>query len=721
MSYNLPNPSLIGILLIISTHSGPQLIYKQPPGLTKEPDEDEGEYDQEDIAETESDEYGNYFEYDEDSNMYGTNLYKQWDANHLNYYMGTKKDLISFLDEIETKRKQASMKAVAKKRSQLSKIASNPSTISTTGNSGNDSIFGIEPAYLCEMLAPPKKMCNSRFEIMIDDKIFLGLPVHKYDNGSWRLKGSSKRINRNKEENTHQHEVDNSKSKLNLNMFHLVFIMNPPVIEYNYRIDEMFHYVISRLSLVLRYEQSKNDFISNQVKMILNLKEQFKEKEELESQLLNKSSLCKMIHDCYLSISQSKIANLSVNNKLRSFQIPIKTEFHSLPESSVPFIPGSHLSSTVGLLGTTGLINVGETTRYGEAMNDENEGISEAADDIVYFALLLLDDAESIIRDIKTESSGTLAKFIRMINPTESLLKLSTRSNSLDTLQVKSFAFHLIYWRRARVIQPLSTRSVYFVSPMAPITTNLYTDIREFKKSFPTLPSLPQFLKLLSPQSKKPSQFATVIPSKDHRDIYFEALSWLIRFGYVTQLQTFIWLKISRKIKIKVEEDLENESSSRKRSNITKKLLMGGTDNSSKDPAAESSTDNRIMDQNDDKEENATKQLSNINAEDQEIENIKERLKSTSLGPLVSLEDDDDTILLDPGRATTLERRWINKIIFDECKLSSELTNAFYKLLKYMDGKSPLELLLLKENISRTEIRKLLIAIEDHIISVRHW
>ena len=81
----------------------------------------------------------------------------------------------------------------------------------------------------------------------------------------------------------------------------------------------------------------------------------------------------------------------------------------------------------------------------------------------------------------------------------------------------------------------------------------------------------------------------------------------------------------------------------------------------------------------------------------------------------------DDTIILDPGRATTLERRWINKIIYEECKLSPELTAVFYKLLKYMNGKNSLELLLLKENISRSELRKLLLSIEEHIISVRHW
>ena len=95
----------------------------------------------------------------------------------------------------------------------------------------------------------------------------------------------------------------------------------------------MFHYVISRLSPVLRYEQQKHDYVSQQVKNILALRELLLEGNE--SLLTEKSSLSRVIRDCFEGISTSTIANLSINGKLRSFQIPIKTEFHSLPDPSV--------------------------------------------------------------------------------------------------------------------------------------------------------------------------------------------------------------------------------------------------------------------------------------------------------------------------------------------------------------------------------------------------
>lgn len=722
MSFNLPNPCLLGLLLVISTHNGPQLVYKYPPTLSDNPidnDLDDDEYKVDDFSDEENE------------------VLNEWDSKHYNFYSGTKKDLLLFLDDQEKFRK-SKMGHKSKKSVEsisfddmLKKTVSGVSDQTNNSKSSiqvdSSSVFGVEEDYLVEMLCPPREMCNSRFEINIDDFIYMGLPVHCNDNGSWKKK--NKLVSN---DDTKLDESLDSPKITSMNMFHLVFIMNPPVIESNYRIDEMYHYVASRLSLVLRHEQQKHDYIWQQVKLISKLKQDFKNQSNfnnLDSFLGEKSSLCKLIIDCYNFISNSEIANLSINNKLRSFQIPVKTEFHSLPQLTVPFLPGSHLSSTVSLVGKTGLINVGETTRFGmdNAMsmmmgnlanqnNDiggmdklDEDDTNSTADDIIYLALLLLDDPETIIKDIKAESDSVLANFIRMIKPTESLIRLhsklqnETNSLMLDIAQLKSFAFHLIYWRRARVIHPLNTRSIYIVSPMAPITINMYNDILTFSKTFPSMPSLAQFLKLLSSPSKKPRQFMAIIPSKDHKDLYLQALSWLLRHGYVTQLHTFIWLKVSRKVKMKVEEDMENENNHKK--SKPRISNIHGTDNTSKNT----------------KNGNVNKRISsNPSSYERDIDDIANGIKGIN-GPEVILEEDEDTIILDPGRATTLERKWIHKIVTEECNLASELVVIFYDILKYMNGKTSLELLLLRENISREDFRRLFSQIEDHIISVRHW
>lgn len=735
MSFNLPNPCLLGIVLVISTHNGPQLVFKYPNNLTTKTEE-----------ELEDDEYKVYnSESDEESSD------EEWDTRHYNFYSGTKKDLLLFLDDQEKHRQHIqaakstnshrakksedsisfdALSHLKKTASGVSDSQSSTSKVSIT-KPQSTTIFGIEQDYLTEMLCPPKDMCNSRFEINIDDCVFLGLPVHCFDNGTWKKRNkTNSNADGSKLDGSNLDDSLDSPQVTSMNMFHLVFIMNPPVIESNYRTDEMYHYVVSRLSLVLRHEQLKHDYVWSQVRLISSLKEEFKNQNtyhDLTRFLVDKSSLCKLIADGFTSISNSQIANLSVNNKLRSFQIPVKTEFYSIPESTVPYLPGSHLSTTVRLVGKTGLINVGETSRYGmtntmsmiiggniiendeegDDMNDEDA--DSTADDIIYLALLLLDDPESIIRDIKAEPESILASFIRMIKPTETLyklglkLKLENNHGSLDLSQIKSFAFHLIYWRRARVIPPLNTRSVYIVSPMAPITINLYDDIQRFKKAFPTMPSLPQFLKLMSSPSKKPRQFVTIIPSKDHREVYLDALAWLMRFGYVTKLNTFIWLKVSKKVKLKVEEDMENEALNLNLKKATNKKTVQGTDNTSKVVESRSFSE------------------STPSSFDKDIEDIALEIKNLNSGPEIILDDEEESIILDPARANALERRWINKIVTDECKLSPDLTALFYSLLKYMNGKTSLELILLKGNISRNDFRRLLLQIEDHIISVRHW
>ncbi|CAI5756085.1 unnamed protein product [Candida verbasci] len=787
MSFNLPNPSLIGILFIVSTHSGPQLIYKYPfdlktstysnlfqkqnnlknynvkLGVNNFNDNDKQKIKEsyfrpiDDIEDDELYDYKNSDEEDEDElnsqlvddcyndcEQFGVSS-RNWDSKHSNYYLGTKLDLLRFLDEQDYKRKEQIQfqqqnleEELASKNNQTNVYDTNSNharlfhtfskasigSQSTTAKSStstsnftssiNNDFFELEPSYLCEMLSPPKKMCNTRFEVTLNDKIFIGLPIHKFNDGKWRVDDSTPPNLASNEQESYKLNQDNESfspdsNSINLNMFHMVFIMNPAIVENNYRVDEMYHHVVSKISIALRYEQSKHEYITKQTENILLLRDTIFD----EHLLTERSQLCKLIKDCYIMISSSKIATLLINNRLRTFQIPIKTEFDALPDASVPFIPRSYLSSSVNLLSSFGLVNPGETLRYDQnfTKNMYNED-DVSYDSLIYFAILLLDDPDSIIKDLKTQSNSKLARFIKIIQPTETLIKLSLKNSNLTINQIKSFAYHLIYWRKGRMIQPISPRSVYVTSPMAPLTMKLYDDIPKFSHQFPTLPSLPHFLKLLSPQVKKPESFARIIPSKDHRDSYIQALAWLLRNGYVTELQTFIWLKIPRKIKIKVEEEIENETLSKRIRKDSKATVDDSKNVKKTDNSSKQETDNVVNDSLKIAQSEEKSKIQN------NLSNLKDHIRKNAS---VNLSDEEATIILDPGRATTLERRWISTIIHEEHKLSSELTTVFYKILKYMNGKNSVEMLMLKENVSRSDIKKLFNALGDNIILVKHW
>lgn len=740
MSYNLPNPSLVGILLVVSTHNGPQIVYHYPPELSKQellrlnPDED-----------SQNDDFD-----DED--------YEEDDATKSETVVHTYKNSInSVLLGVSGCADSTSFRHARTDSTQRDTKCANDEPAKTPPVT----ILGFEPKVLAEMLCPPREMCNCRFEVTLESMVFSGLPVHVLLDGSWRpRKGRSRHsdphtnavnsvsgapggsgsvmplttggtLNENAED-----ESDPDASRRTLRMFHLVFIMDPPKIERCYRNDEMFYYVILKLLSILCYEQHKRDYIWDQVKLVSRLKDEYLASAEppvdsLSDYLLGGLLLCKMMNQCFLALVASRIAHLNINNKLHSLQIPLKMEFHSLPELFTPYVPGSYLSSTTSYLGETGLVSVGETMRYScnnlldqvlgnEFIADEQDDDLDddeyltSSDELLHLGLLLWDDPETIIKEIKAKSNSPIAVFIRMNRPTESLLRVYSRLKQqhegeldLNISNIRNFALHLVHWRKARMIPPLNARGIYIVSPMAPIASRLNRDIAKFRQRFPAIPSLPQFLKSLSTRSKKPRQFASIVPSKDHRDIYLQALAWLVRYGYATQLHTYIWLKVSRKIKMKVEEELETELGND---------LKRGSKRYPDSPSG--SSDNKIITSVD----NSSKQRdsSNADATEDEIDRFQRRL-DLSESPDIILENDGDTILVDPGRASTLERRWINEIIHKECELSPELTVIFYKLLKFMNGRNSLEIFLLKENITRTDLRKLLLAIENHVISVRHW
>ena len=78
----------------------------------------------------------------------------------------------------------------------------------------------------------------------------------------------------------------------------------------------------------------------------------------------------------------------------------------------------------------------------------------------------------------------------------------------------------------------------------------------------------------------------------------------------------------------------------------------------------------------------------------------------------------EDSILLDPSSATALQMKWVAKIMEDK---PQDVVTLFGKVLKYMDGQHAMESVLVEENISRQELRKLTKSIADYIVIVRHW
>ena len=703
---------------------------------------------------------------------------------------------------------------------------------------GTDKIFGFSSDFVAEFCSPEKELCNSKFELSIDQFCFLGLPIHNNPDGTWRKsrhkKHTSKRsqslnsyrrrrsnnssvteksvgdnasrvMNRNGatqvaendnpdvEEDPGDGDTDNEAEdrdtlKKTMNMFHVCFIMNPPLIEYNQRVEDMYQNVVAKLALLLRYVQAKTEFVSRECSLILRERELVMKKSEIYRSLktpaekakymyqriISKSVLARSLTRCVDQIHQNKIASIIIDHdKMVSLQIPIQNEFRHLPDyKQNPILPHSYLSAVVNKNFLEKNLTISHGAEENLASKVRNFELDEDVD-ILNFALLLLDDRTNILKTLESMTTPTsddfvgsrfidatninsviLSRLIKQIQPTMPLisyhyiiteaLHIEPSDISLDIL--RSCSLHLMYWRYARAIIPLNPRYVYVVSPIVSLSSVYVTDEIEFRATFPSLPPLGYFLNKLSgggsvPTSREgksekdsdedlesspkkepewPVAFSHIIPSREHRGIYLEALSWLIRFGYVHQILTFVYIRIDKGIKLSVEEDLEKEGFMKHRKRSTNRRLSRVQD-SAVNPAGDS--EGRPASNPSVRRDN--RHTSSIGDESLPLgDSMKVADPYQSNDDMIYLEYDDPelqkdyTIILDPKKATAIEKRWIYKCIANQPPNIKVLFNRIYK---YFDGKTPLELIILQEGLSRHEIKRLLNSMEKYLIRVYHW
>lgn len=348
-----------------------------------------------------------------------------------------------------------------------------------------------------------------------------------------------------------------------------------------------------------------------------------------------------------------------------------------------------------------------------------------------HFALLLLDNEQTILRDIAT-SAGPLVpqliNYIRSSPPTKSFAKVSARA-SISLNDIRQLADHLVYWRRARAVPPLHQRDTYIVSPNADMR-KLAAACRAYETTFPTLPSLP---KMLSALSGPPRPYGTLIPSKDHKDAYFQILAWLLRGGWVTQLRTFAWVRVDKEIKVAVDKAMKEERSKER------KNIINGT-NEAKDKDNDSLRSSSISDTvsihrrpslNGGRSFSGSQASSSAMAAAAAAHSISTNsLPSMSNKSMENLDLSTSSLILNPHRASPLESAYLSHLSEHTIaqnasvqhlteKEKAELKHYFTSFAKSMDGTEALEKIPIKEGMKRLRVWELLgkLGVGDKLVS----
>ena len=396
----------------------------------------------------------------------------------------------------------------------------------------------------------------------------------------------------------------------------------------------------------------------------------------LYHKIFSQSALAKAIATLYSSICTSRIAHLNLSPTLSfSLQIPIPTSTAILPSITSPQVPGLWL-----------------TTANSLALDDDID--SNNVRIASHFTLLLLADLSTILSEVAATSSpltAPLTHFLHAIIPTKSFLQIS-QSSSIPIRDIQFLASHLVYWRRARAIPPLHQRDTYIVSPNANIR-KLTSASSTFAKAFPTLPSLPKILTLLS---SIPKPFSTLIPSKDHKAAYLEILAWLLRFGWVTQLRTFAWIRVPPYIRSIVAQDDEQSSQPDEPAKTTTAPLQTPFMN------------------------NDTLRINEAHLPPSPTSSVR----TTILVPSTAPENNAASLLPHPNLASGLSSRYLSAISSHIGKAHGEDTKvAWDKCIKYFDGQHAIEIIAAREGWKRKKAAEFITVWEEMglLVKGRHW
>lgn len=448
-------------------------------------------------------------------------------------------------------------------------------------------VAGFPTKDLESILTPNKAYHKTLFQISLDPLYFVSYPIHKPVNGIWKKKSKKRQAQANQEsgealndqlspnddggepngrdgdapgqlasedvadkvtaekKTTVQDETEDKIS--NMTMFNLVFILNPKKHEANDLIDTMYTNIIRKVNKAYKYVQQRSDFVWKESKKILLMKDKAREDKVkmsvLWEQILQSSSLAASMQDLYDAISRNKIAALQLETSegtiTHSVQIPIPFHIADLP-------PPDREEDSRGLWITTA-----------NSFNSDNDAVEEPHYLDKNFALLLMDDDKKIVSELGSdpdETTASMIEFVRHSKPTMSFHQVAQQNNNILTLsQVRKYAQHFIFWRRAIAIPPLHARDVYILSPNADIAT-LPRASATWARQFPFAPALPNFLADLS---AVPKPYKWFCPSKSFRPNYLAMLAWLMRGGWVTQLCTFAYVIVWPEILYEVDYALE--------------------------------------------------------------------------------------------------------------------------------------------------------------------
>lgn len=260
-----------------------------------------------------------------------------------------------------------------------------PDTIEeSTASEEFDPLFGYSSEFLAGLLCPQRSSCHQKFELIVDHLAFIGHPVCAEEDGTWRFKpekfksgprgrGSRTRQLSQLDEPTGREvsvsrERRSSSSRSWLQKFHLVIALDLPdpsssasgnVSKY---FDIIYEQIAFTVTAVLFQEQVLSNFVEAECEMLASLKERYacdgpsnmielpiasngcpllgEPLEKYMSHALRESSIAPAMKALYEAIKSSTMAHITIHNLPIELQLPPYLDhlLHSEDEYELDFV-----------------------------------------------------------------------------------------------------------------------------------------------------------------------------------------------------------------------------------------------------------------------------------------------------------------------------------------------------------------------------------------------
>ncbi|KAJ7773069.1 nitrogen permease regulator of amino acid transport activity 3-domain-containing protein [Mycena metata] len=613
-----------------------------------------------------------------------------------------------------------------------------------------DHLLGYSSEFLANLLCPQRSMCHQKFELLVDDLAFIGHPVSAEENGAWRFKpekfkapsdrGRESRIRRlSQTERVSSASPPRPASSEKapaatsswLQRFHFVMVLDVPdpsssasgnITKY---FDIIYEQIAFPIAAVLFQEQVLSNFVEEESDILGSLKDSCSAKGEdfssYMAQALEVSSIAPAMKTLYEALKSSSVAYITIHDLPLELQLPpyLDILLHSEEENEIEFMnPPDDDDYQV----------------WGQEMSFGYRLPSLTA----WKTLILLEDGPEGVdpyANLRRSLIGTgdrslvegLIKFLEIVSVTLPLADMASLLEWDIETQVFPTVRWLVHHRRAKVVdvvhhglKTVFTLPANFDAPLSELTA-------EFDKQFAGsgVPSLPRLLSAISTSSSKQSDnhfFASVVQTKEAIPLYHDVVLWMLKRDMLITLHLHIRIVATARLKERVKHAMGRSRDKKRKGHSKLRNQLDADEDLSPPGVAWLSLSPKSARRYSRESAGGSRnsRLSELVLQDDSDSEGKRRDESETPEEEMdyqSDEEDEASMINDPGRATTLQRRWLSAM--SEGK-DPALVRRFEQINQYFDGKRTDDEILYRAEISRRELREVLHHYDEYLQTFLH-